>query len=447
MKISIIGGTGYVGLVTGAGLAAHGNEVICADIDKKKINDLNNNILPVYEKGLDSLLQQAKQKGRILFTNCIETAVKASEIIILAVGTPQNKFGDTDLAQLIRASKSIAYHLNGYKIIAVKSTVPVGTCQMIELFIKDNLKNDKVSFDIVSNPEFLREGNAVEDFMCPDRIVIGANSNKPAETMKKLYSTFNSPIVLTDIRSSEMIKYACNSYLATRISFINEIANICEKVDADINSVIEGMKYDKRIGGHYLSPGPGFGGPCLTKDLKSLIGFGHKSNANVNMLKAVLKRNEIQINSIIEYVNSQFIGLSNKTIAVLGLSFKAGTNDTRNSPSLQLIKKAIKAKYSVKVYDPVVKEIDEPLNSEVFFAENIEEVSENADCLVIMTEWDEFRHINLELIYKLMKTPIIVDTRNILPASKVKEAGFTYKGIGIRSNNYESISDSMMQII
>ncbi len=271
LKVSIIGGTGYVGLITGLGLAVHGNDVICMDTDHRKIGALNSDELPIYEEGLAELLREAKARNKVAFTTDIKTAVKESDILMLAVGTPETKNGDTDMSQLIKALKSIAGHIDNYKTIVIKSTVPVGTCDMARMIIKDNLKNSLVPFDLVSNPEFLREGNAVKDFLTPDRIVIGTDTSESEVIMKELYGPFAAPLVLTDTRSSEMVKYACNAYLATRISFVNEISEISEKVNADIHAILEGMKLDKRIGSLYLNPGPGFGGPCLAKDLKSLV--------------------------------------------------------------------------------------------------------------------------------------------------------------------------------
>ena len=258
---------------------------------------------------------------------------------MIAVGTPESKNGDTDLSQLILALELVACYMNNYKTIVIKSTVPVGTCAMARMIIKDNLNRPMIPFDVVSNPEFLREGNAVRDFLRPDRIVIGVDTPKSEVVMKELYRSFDAPMIITDTRSSEMVKYACNAYLATRISFINEISEISQKVNADIHAILQGMKLDKRIGSHYLNPGPGFGGPCLAKDLKSLICFAGKANASLPLLKAVLERNGLQIKSITDYVMSELIDERNKKIAVLGLSFKAGTSDTRNSPAVHLLEK------------------------------------------------------------------------------------------------------------
>jgi UDPglucose 6-dehydrogenase len=447
MNVSIIGGTGYVGLITGLGLAIHGNEVICMDNDTRKITALNMGELPIYEEGLAELLKEATVRNKVFFTDCLKTAVNKSEIIMIAVGTPESKNGETDLSHLVQALKSVAHQMDSYRTIVIKSTVPVGTCDMARMIIKDNLKNRFIPFDVVSNPEFLREGNAVKDFLMPERIVIGVDAPESEAIMRTLYETFGVPIVLTDTRSSEMVKYACNAYLATRISFINEISEISEKVNADIHAILEGMKLDKRIGGLYLNPGPGFGGPCLSKDLKSLISFASKANAELPLFKAVLERNEVQISNIIEYVISELKDIRGKNIAVLGLSFKAGTNDTRNSPAVHLLAKLTDTKIRIHVYDPVVRSIDEPLNSRVIFAKNIEDTVRNADCLIVMTEWPIFKELDLEMVYNLMRTPLIVDTRNIFSYDKATGLGFRYKGIGISSERFENITDSLKNII
>ncbi|HWQ42007.1 MAG TPA: UDP-glucose/GDP-mannose dehydrogenase family protein, partial [Desulfosporosinus sp.] len=430
MKISIIGGTGYVGLITGLGLAVKGHDVICMDSDSRKLNTLNNGELPIFEESLPELLKEATDRNKVVFTNNIKTAVRESDIIMIAVGTPESKNGDTDLSHLILALKLVAGHMNNYKTIVIKSTVPVGTCAMARMIIKDNLKNPMLPFDVVSNPEFLREGNAVSDFLKPDRIVVGVDTPESEVVMKELYRTFDAPMIFTDTKSSEMVKYACNAYLATRISFINEISEISEKVNADIHAILHSMKLDKRIGNHYLNPGPGFGGPCLAKDLISLICFAGKANADLPLLKGVLERNGLQIKSITDYVISKLKDIGSKKIAVLGLSFKAGTNDTRNSPALHLLEKLTDTNTSIHVFDPVVKILEEPLNSSVTFSKNIEDTIKDADCLIVMTEWPEFKELELKTVYNMMKTPLIVDTRNIFAPDKAHNLGFQYKGIG-----------------
>ncbi|MHB8076503.1 UDP-glucose dehydrogenase family protein [Desulfosporosinus fructosivorans] len=447
MKISIIGGTGYVGLITGLGLAVHDHDVICMDGDSRKLNKLNNGELPIFEESLPELLKEATDRNKVVFTNNIKTAVRESDIIMIAVGTPESKNGDTDMSQLILALKLVAGFMNNYKTIVIKSTVPVGTCAMARMIIKDNLNHPMIPFDVVSNPEFLREGNAVRDFLKPDRIVVGVDTPESEGVMKELYSTFDAPLIFTDTRSSEMVKYACNAYLATRISFINEISEISEKVNADIHAILQGMKLDKRIGSHYLNPGPGFGGPCLAKDLKSLINFAGKANADLPLLKAVLERNGLQIKSITDYIMSELKDVGSKKIAVLGLSFKAGTNDTRNSPAIHLLEKLADTKTTIHVYDPVVKNLEEPLHSRVTFPENIEDTIKDADCLIVMTEWPEFKELELKAVYNMMKTPLIVDTRNIFAPDKAHNLGFQYKGIGIADSLYKNIDVPLKNII
>ncbi|SPF52691.1 UDP-glucose 6-dehydrogenase YwqF [Candidatus Desulfosporosinus infrequens] len=439
MKISIIGGTGYVGLITGLGLAVHGHDVICMDGDLKKLNKL--------EESLPGLLKEATDRDKVVFTNNIKTAVRESDLIMIAVGTPESQNGDTDLSQLILALELVACYMNNYKTIVIKSTVPVGTCAMARMIIKDNLNHPMIPFDVVSNPEFLREGNAVRDFLKPDRIVVGVDTPKSEVVMKELYRSFDAPMIITDTKSSEMVKYACNAYLATRISFINEIAEISEKVNADIHAILQGMKLDKRIGSHYLNPGPGFGGPCLAKDLKSLICFAGKANASLPLLKAVLERNGLQVKSITDYVMNELKDESNKKIAVLGLSFKAGTSDTRNSPAVHLLEKLADTKITIHVYDPVVKSLKEPLKSRVVFSESIEDTIRDSDCLIIMTEWPEFKNLDLKTIYNMMKTHLIVDTRNIFAPDKAHNLGFQYKGIGIADSIDKNISVPLKNII
>ena len=447
MKISIIGGTGYVGLITGLGLAVRGHDVICMDGDSGKLNKLDNGVLPIFEESLPELLKEATDRNKVVFTNNIKTAVRESDMIMIAVGTPESKNGDTDLSQLILVLKLIAGYMNNYKTIVIKSTVPVGTCAMARMIIKNNLNNPLIPFDVVSNPEFLREGNAVSDFLKPDRIVVGVDTPESEVVMKELYSTFDAPMIFTDTKSSEMVKYACNAYLATRLSFINEISEISEKVNADIHAILKGMKLDKRIGSHYLNPGPGFGGPCLSKDLKSLICFAGKANAGLPLLKAVLERNQLQIKNIIDYIMSELKDIGSKKIAILGLSFKACTNDTRNSPAIHLLEKIADTKTRIHVYDPVVKNLEEPLHSRVAFSKNIEDAIKDADCLIVTTEWPEFKELELKTVYNLMKTPLIIDTRNIFAPDKAHTLGFQYKGIGIADRIYKNNSVPLKNII
>ncbi len=447
MRVSIIGGTGYIGLVTGIGLAVKGHNVICADIDHSKIEKMKRGILPVYEDGLEALLRKAKQEGHISFTDNIHNAVTGADLLMIAVGTPEGLNGETDMNQLLNALKSIACSMDKHKTIVIKSTVPVGTNDMAAVFLKKHLKSSFQSFSLISNPEFLREGSAVKDFLNPDRIVIGTYDNDALQTMRDLYSGFDCPFIVTEPCSAEMVKYACNSYLAARISFINEIAEICEKVGADIQSVTEGMKFDKRIGGNYLNPGPGFGGPCLHKDIRSLIYFGEQSGADAGMLRAILERNEKQVENIMQYIGTALKSIKNKKVAVLGLSFKAGTDDTRNSPAISLIRMLTGAKYKVSVYDPKVREIEDSLKSSVMMTKSIDEASANADCIVVMTEWEEFFDMDLEALYNVMRHAYMVDARNIISPKRASKAGFQYKGIGVGRFGSRENADKLMEEI
>lgn len=450
--MGIIGGTGYVGLVTGLGFAAKGHEVVCADIDSAKIERIKSGQLPIFENGLEELLINAVKEKTITFTDCIKEAVVYSDIIMIAVGTPEGKNGKADMSHFLKAVKSVIKCINSisicegnskiYKIIVTKSTVPVGTCDLTRMMVLNTLKSNFVDVDVASNPEFLREGSAVNDFLYPERIVIGSYNKKTSDIMNELYAQFNAPVINTDPRSAEMIKYACNAYLASRISFINEIAEICTKVGADINGVIEGMKYDHRIGKHYLNPGPGFGGPCLSKDLKSLINFACNSNANVDMLKSVLKRNNIQISNIAREILHELRFMEGRKIAILGLSFKKGTDDTRNSPALLLIQKLLDTNAKICVYDPQVNSLPKDIGSKVYFAHTSYEALDEADCMVVMTEWDEFRNLDLKFVFSIMRTPFIYDARNIINMKDAGDIGFNYIGIGKRNTKEKALQES-----
>jgi UDPglucose 6-dehydrogenase len=445
MRVAVVGGTGYVGLVTAIGLAVHKNHVVCVDIDSRKIKHLNQGEIPIYEKGLNKLLKIALRKKRIHFKLDFRDAIINSEIIMVTVGTPEGEDGDVDLSQVFTAVKIIAEYIGEFKTIVIKSTVPVGTCDTVRRIIKENLRDEAVSFEVVFNPEFLSEGNAVQDFMNPERIVIGADSIKAANPVKKLYRTFKAPVIITDIRSAELVKYACNAYLANRISFINEIAEISEKVNADIHSVIKCMKLDKRIGKYHLNPGPGFGGPCLSKDLKSLVQIAKDAGANHDLLQAVLARNETQIENLIQCLQLHRKREDLKRIGVLGLSYKAGTNDVRNSPAIKLIERLSVNEEEIVVFDPVVKQLDGPIQARVYFADCMEEAIQNADCLIIMTEWDEFKNLNLEKVALLMRNPFIIDTRNILPTERARHIGFRYIGTGINFDSRSFLPDQKLE--
>lgn len=448
MKVTVIGGTGYIGLVTGLGLAVHGNEVICVDIDQTKIDGLKQDILPIYERGLDELLAEAKELATITFTTAAEFAIRQSDIIMIAVGTPAMASGATDMRQITTALKQVAQAIDRYKVIVIKSTVPVGTGAWAKQLIKQHLKKPGVAFDVVSNPEFLREGKAVKDFLHPERIVIGADTKRATGMIKTLYHTFDAPLITTDITSSEMIKYACNAYLATRLSYINEIAEISECVGADIHSVIAGMSYDNRIGGHYLNPGPGFGGPCLNKDINALIHFAQQAGADVNLLRAVLSRNARQTKNISHYVSQQIqaLGIANENvnICLLGLSFKAGTDDLRNSPAVDLIDQLVEKGVVIKAYDPAVKALYKRHATTVSVCDDLFSAVDQAHIIIIMTEWPQFKQLDLNALKKRIKYPLIVDTRNIINVHRAQLAGFVYKGIGIADRSALEIMDAAL---
>jgi len=429
MKICMIG-TGYVGLVTGTCFASLGNKVVCVDIDKEKIASLKKGISPIYEPGLEELVRQNQKKGRLSFTTELKKAVKESQVIFIAVGTPPKSKGDADLTYIEDVSNQIASTLsNSYKLIVEKSTVPVETGSWIEHTIKTNT-NKKVKFDVASNPEFLREGTAIQDFMHPDRVVVGVGSKRAKETLLELYKPLKAPILVTDIKSAEIIKHASNSFLATKISFINAISNICEKVGADIVEVARGMGLDKRIGKTFLSAGIGFGGFCLPKDLDSFVRISEKIGYDFQLLKTVRNINEEQKKLLIKKVESNLWILKGKTIAVLGLSFKPNTDDIRFAPSLDIIKALLNENVKIKVFDPQAMGKARKLLKKVTFCKDPYAAAKDADCILVVTEWDEFKELDFKRIKKLLKQPLIIDGRNIYSPEKMKKLGFKYVGIG-----------------
>lgn len=430
--IAIVG-TGFVGLATGAGLAELGNRVICVDIDKEKISNLSNGYVPIYEEGLNELIERNRRLNRIFFTTDIEEAVNLSDIIFICVGTPSKEDGEVDLSQVISAVKGISSALNSYKIIAIKSTIPVGTLELIEnIFSKSNKIRGK-DYDLAVVPEFLREGKAVYDFFNPTRIVIGADKESVSKTLAEIFMPLEAPIVYTTPITAQLIKYASNAFLAARISFINEIANICDHIGINIKDVIEGMKYDKRIGGHYLSPGIGFGGPCLSKDLNGLIKMAESYGYQPRYLKSILDKNEQQISYVLNKLEKALGELNSYTnIGVLGLTFKPNTNDVRNSLSIKIINKIKERGTKVKAYDPRGMGEARKYISDIIFCEDLYETAKDSNALLILTAWDEFREIDLERIKSLMRSLIIIDGVNVLDPIKVKKFGFFYEGIGVR---------------
>lgn len=445
MNISVIG-TGYVGLVTGACLAETGNNVICMDIDKRKINKLKNGIVPIYEPGLGEIVLKNLKVGRLKFTTEIEHAVKNSEIIFLCLPTPAGRDGNADLGILFSVVKNIAKILRKLaknensrirKLIVSKSTVPVGTADKIKEMLNKELAkySEKVDFEVASNPEFLKEGNAVQDFMFPDRVVIGVNNEEAEKILRELYEPFvrtGAPILVMDTRSAEMVKYTANAFLAMRISFMNEIANLCEKLGADVEKVRIAIGYDNRIGPKFLFPGVGWGGSCFPKDLKALIKMGEGNGIELKVVKAVYEVNERQKKIIVEKIKKHFgRELENKKIAIWGLSFKPKTDDMREAPSIVIINELLKLGAKITAFDPVaIPNAKKIFGSKIKFAKNQYEALKEADALVLVTEWQEFREPDFNYIKTLMRTPVIFDGRNIYNPEKLKKLGFIYYGIG-----------------
>jgi len=442
MNISVIG-TGYVGLVTGTCLAESGNDVICMDIDESKIELLNSGIVPIYEPGLEELIKRNMAHDRLIFTTDIGRAVRNSSIIFIAVGTPPGEDGSADLKHVIEAARQIGSYMNDYKIIINKSTVPVGTADKVNAAVAGKTK---FKFDIVSNPEFLKEGTAIDDFMKPDRVIIGTDSPKAISLMQELYAPFvrtGKPILLMDVRSSEMTKYAANAMLATKISFINEIAVICAGIGADIDNVRKGMGYDRRIGFDFLFPGVGYGGSCFPKDVKALVQTAQEHGIDAKVLKSVESVNERQKTLLANMILHHFTGkgskkttraakpLAGKTIAIWGLSFKPRTDDMREAPSVVIIKHLLRAGAEVNAHDPVaMDEARKIFKNKIKFMEDGYDTLRGADALAVVTEWNEFRTPDFQKIKLLLKKPVIFDGRNLYNQSELKKTGFTYYGIG-----------------
>jgi len=427
-KVSIIG-TGHVGLVTGACLAELGNKVICVDNNAEKIANLKKGKMPIYEPGLEELVKKNVRAGRLSFTPSIKEGVHNSEIIFIAVHTPTKPDGQADLCYVEAVSREVAQTMKGYKTIVEKSTVPVETGKWISRTIKLNNKGN-VSFDVVSNPEFLREGSAIYDFMHPDRIVLGVESKKAERIMRELYESIDAPVIVTDIESAEIIKHASNSFLAMKISYINSIANICEKAGADIKKVAEGMGYDARIRRDFLNAGAGFGGACLPKDLQAFIGITQKLGYDFELLRVVEKINYQQKELLVNKVRDAVWNLKDKIIGILGLSFKPNTDDMRNAPSVAIIQMLQKEEAKIKAYDPVAIPVAREILKEITYCKDPYDTADGCDALVILTEWEQFKKMDLKKIKRLMKAPIIIDGRNIFEPEKMKRLGFIYKSIG-----------------
>lgn len=427
-RIAIIG-TGYVGLVTGSCLADLGNKVVCIDNDKEKISLLKEGKMPIYEPGLEEIVKRNVQRNRLSFSTDVKVSVPESEVIFIAVGTPPKENGEADLSAVEKVCKDIAKSMKSYHLVVEKSTVPVQTGAKIRQTIQSNV-DEGVDFDVASNPEFLREGSAVSDFMKPDRIVIGVESEKAEEILTELYQPLEVPIITTDINSAELIKHASNSFLAAKISYINALSRICELSGADIEKVAEGMGMDKRIGADFLSAGIGYGGFCFPKDLAAFIRISEKLGYDFDLLKAVEQINEGQKRQFLKKIEDAIWNINDKTIGILGLSFKPNTDDIRFAPSIDIINGLKKAKAKIKAYDPYAMDKMKKKIPDITYCDDPYQVAEGANALVIVTEWSEFKELDLGKIKTLLKEPVIVDGRNIYDAEKLKEAGFKYYCIG-----------------
>jgi UDPglucose 6-dehydrogenase len=431
VRLTIIG-TGYVGLVTGSCFADSGNEVTCMDIDKRKIEALKKGTVPIYEPGLKELIQKNHKEGRLNFITDIKYAIRKSSIIFIAVGTPPKDNGATDLTGIKTVAGDIGRYMNENKIIVTKSTVPVGTSELIRKIIS---KEAGFQFDVASNPEFLKEGAAIDDFMKPDRVIVGVNNEKTGDVLKSLYEPFTrtgNPIIITDIRSSEMIKYAANAMLATKISFINEIANLCTITGANIDDVRKGIGYDNRIGHLFLFPGVGYGGSCFPKDVKSVIHVGKRYGYNMDLLSAVDRVNDNQKALMPLVIKKHFNNkLKGKRFAVWGLAFKPKTDDIREAPSIVIINTLLKAGADVIVHDPeAIRNIKAIFGNRITYADNMYTALKNTDGLVLVTEWNEYRKPDFDRMFQLMKEKVIFDGRNIFDKRQLLDMGFKYYGIG-----------------
>lgn len=438
MKVAVVG-TGYVGLVTGTCLAEVGVNVVCIDIDQKKIDGLKNGIMPIYEPGLEEMVIKNFEKGKIQFSTNLPEAIKGCDVAFIAVGTPPGEDGSADLKYVLGVASEIGRNIDDYIVVVTKSTVPVGTAKKVKQAVQEQLtaRNSSITFDVASNPEFLKEGAAIDDFLRPDRIVIGIESERAEEILKKLYKPFvlnGHPIISMDIPSAEMTKYAANAMLATKISFMNDVANLCEIMGADVNMVRKGIGSDPRIGNKFIYPGIGYGGSCFPKDVKALIKTAAENGYDMKVLQAVESVNDDQksvlYNKIMKHFNNDVKG---KTFAIWGLSFKPKTDDMREAPSVVIIEKLLAAGAHVKAHDPVaMEEAKHSLQDRITYCDKQEQALEGADALLIVTEWSEFRAPDFDELKSKLKNPVVFDGRNIYDAEELRALGFQYYGIGIK---------------
>lgn len=431
MKLAVVG-TGYVGLVTGTCFAETGNHVICVDIDEKKVERMRNGEIPIYEPGLETIFSRNIEQGNLTFTTDLQYAVDNSEVIFLALPTPPNEDGSADLQYVLQVSEQLGKLIKEYKIIIDKSTVPVGTAEKVRDVIA---KNCTVDFDVVSNPEFLREGVAVEDFMKPERVVIGTESERAQEVLNRLYAPFvrqGNPVIFMDERSAELTKYAANAFLATKITFMNEIANLCEIVGADVDMVRKGIGSDSRIGKRFLFPGVGYGGSCFPKDVKALNHIANQNDYDFHVLKSVIEVNDRQRTILVEKIKNKFgNNLKGKNIAIWGLAFKPNTDDIREAPAIYIIDALLKLGATIHAFDPEAMEnVRKVYGDKIQFAQNAYDVLHDADALVIITEWNVFRSPDFEMMRSMMRQHIIFDGRNVFDLQEIKSQGFYYESIG-----------------
>ena len=428
MECCVIG-TGYVGLVTGACLADLGHTVLCVDRDSEKIEALSAGRVPIYEEGLEALVRKNLESGDLRFTTDVQETVSKSKFVFITVDTPPDEVGRADMTHVEQVARSIAGSIDDYKVIINKSTVPIGSTKMVQRIIEESME-EHCEYDVVSNPEFLREGSAVSDFLNPSRIVIGSDSQKAVILLTELYRGLDAPLLVTDPVSAEMIKYASNAFLATKVTYINAIANLCEAVGADVREVAIGMGYDERIGFEFLKPGPGFGGSCFPKDCRALLAISRDHGYDFDLLDGVLEVNREQHERMVTKVDRMAGGLKGKKVGVLGLAFKANTDDVRESPAVKVTRMLLERGAQVTAFDPRAMDNARRELSGAGFAESAYEVARGADILVLLTEWDEFKWLDYERVLELMARPLIVDARNCLDPGVLRKLGFTYEGIG-----------------